>query len=94
MFIEQTKIECCYIIIWQTVENVSGDEFVFLVASGFTRPNMSELLRIKKYMVEKRVSMFRAVSFFVFFFFRFRHTHTASISLRFLGCFVIFRCLT
>ena len=51
------------------LKNVSGDQFVFLVASGFTRPNMSELLRIKKQMVEKRVSMFRAVSLFVCFFF-------------------------
>ena len=32
----------------QTVQNVSEDQFVFLIDSEFTRPKISELLEIKK----------------------------------------------
>ena len=32
----------------QTVQNVSEDQFVFLVDCEFTRPKISELLEIKK----------------------------------------------
>ena len=37
----------------QTVQNVSEDQFVFLIDSEFTRPKISELLEIKKKQTKK-----------------------------------------
>ena len=55
----------------QTVQNVSEDQFVFLIDSEFTRPKISELLEIKKRNKQKRWkcwpgSMF-GLNFFGFF---------------------------
>ena len=72
---KQEWIECFYRQ-GKLFKMYRGIRFAFPVDSGFTKPNTSKLLGIKKEKkkVQRRVPMFRVM------FLWFRHTHTACIS--------------